>query len=264
MVEWKEITGFPGYEVSNNGQVRRGTSIKAQFADRKGYLSVRLWMHGKSHTRFVARLVAAAFIGERPEGMVVCHINGIKDDNHVENLKYGTPTENEHDKRRHGTAPIGERHPAAKLTEDKVLTIRARYRARFARCAIPPWHECRGFPRNLMTDQYESLRKAAQEATPGPWSVYRPHYSYSSLGIDGPGGVAVAYFSTVPAEGIPEEADAHFIAAANPATILALLAERDALREALWVCAEHNALHFGETHNTVAQARAALNQEASK
>lgn len=32
----------------------------------------------------------------------------------------------------------------------------------------------------------------------------------------------------------------------------------DALREALWVCVEHNALHFGERHNTVVQGRAAL------
>ena len=31
-----------------------------------------------------------------------------------------------------------------------------------------------------------------------------------------------------------------------------------ALREALWICVEHNALHFGETHNTVVQGRAAL------
>lgn len=31
-----------------------------------------------------------------------------------------------------------------------------------------------------------------------------------------------------------------------------------AMREALWVCAEHNALHFGELHNTVIQARSAL------
>lgn len=32
----------------------------------------------------------------------------------------------------------------------------------------------------------------------------------------------------------------------------------DALREALWICVEHNALHFGERHNTVVQGRAAL------
>lgn len=41
-----------------------------------------------------------------------------------------------------------------------------------------------------------------------------------------------------------------------------LLASQAALvgdmREALWICVEHNALHFGETHNTVVQGRAAL------
>lgn len=36
----------------------------------------------------------------------------------------------------------------------------------------------------------------------------------------------------------------------------------DALREALWICVEHNALHFGETHNTVVQGRAALSAAA--
>lgn len=40
-----------------------------------------------------------------------------------------------------------------------------------------------------------------------------------------------------------------------------LEAERDRLRDALWVVTEHNALHFGESHNTVIVARAALAQE---
>lgn len=35
-------------------------------------------------------------------------------------------------------------------------------------------------------------------------------------------------------------------------------ASHQRLKEALWVCAEHNALHFGENHNTVIQAREAL------
>ena len=37
-----------------------------------------------------------------------------------------------------------------------------------------------------------------------------------------------------------------------------LIAAAPELLEALWVCAEHNALHFGECHNTVIQARAAI------
>ena len=40
--------------------------------------------------------------------------------------------------------------------------------------------------------------------------------------------------------------------------------DADALREALWICVEHNALHFGETHNTVVQGRAALASAAQR
>ncbi len=51
-------------------------------------------------------------------------------------------------------------------------------------------------------------------------------------------------------------------AAGRIAALEAALAERDrvidAAKEALWVCAEHNALYHGEQHNTVTQARAAL------
>lgn len=46
-------------------------------------------------------------------------------------------------------------------------------------------------------------------------------------------------------------------------TIDVQAAEIERLREALWVVAEHNALHFGESHNTVIVARAALAQEGS-
>jgi hypothetical protein len=40
-------------------------------------------------------------------------------------------------------------------------------------------------------------------------------------------------------------------------------AEIARLREALWVVTEHNALQFGESHNTVIVGRAALAQEGS-
>jgi len=107
--------------------VRRGSVVKAQMVDRKGYQWVKLWIVGKSHTRYVARLVAAAYVGPRPVGYVVRHKDGVKQHNHFSNLEYGTRSENELDKRRHGTAPIGENHPAAKLTAAKVAAIRARY-----------------------------------------------------------------------------------------------------------------------------------------
>jgi hypothetical protein len=127
MVQWREIAGFTAYEISDHGDVRRGSVVKKQMADRKGYRWVSLWIGGKSRTRYIAPMVAAAFIGPRLEGQQVRHKNGINDDNRPANLEYGTRSENELDKRRHGTAPIGENHPAAKLTQKQVLEIRARY-----------------------------------------------------------------------------------------------------------------------------------------
>lgn len=106
--DWKPIADFPGYEVSDDGRVRRGGLVKKPRVDRKGYLLVTLWRDHKPHTRQISRLVAQAFIGPRPDGQVVRHCNGDKADNAKGNLVYGTPTENEHDKRAHGTAPIGE------------------------------------------------------------------------------------------------------------------------------------------------------------
>lgn len=39
-----------------------------------------------------------------------------------------------------------------------------------------------------------------------------------------------------------------------------LVAAAPDLLDALWVCMEHNALHFGENHNTVIHARAAIDK----
>ncbi|CAM4134449.1 NUMOD4 motif-containing HNH endonuclease [Kerstersia similis] len=126
--EWRPIDLFPGYLVSNMGRVRSGSGrIKSADSDRKGYLRVKLWSHGRPKNLKVHRLVHAAFNGQIPDGMVVRHCNGINTDNRAENLVVGTYAENESDKNRHGTALKGERHPMSRLTEDDVLAIRSRY-----------------------------------------------------------------------------------------------------------------------------------------
>lgn len=54
-----------------------------------GHLTVDLQKDGVNETVPVHELVAAAFLGPCPEGMVVCHRNGNKLDNSVSNLCYG-------------------------------------------------------------------------------------------------------------------------------------------------------------------------------
>ncbi|AVI85643.1 MULTISPECIES: NUMOD4 domain-containing protein [Pseudomonas syringae group] len=125
---WRDIDDWPGYEVSDQGRVRRGARLKAPDPDRKGYLRVKLWKNGKSKNRLIHGLVAAAFIGPRPAGCICRHADGDNQNNCYVNLSYGTPTENEADKIAHGTAISGERHPAAKLTREQVMAIRKRYK----------------------------------------------------------------------------------------------------------------------------------------
>lgn len=125
--QWAYVVDFPNYLVSNLGRINGPRGDLAQRIDRKGYRSVELSNDAGRVKRAVQRLVAEAFIGPRPDGCVVRHRDGDNTNNAATNLAYGTPTENEADKRIHGTTLLGERHPAAKLTEAQVRAIRARY-----------------------------------------------------------------------------------------------------------------------------------------
>ena len=118
--QWKPVNGYEGiYEVSSHrrvrsldrtvtrsdGQVRHleGKVLRPPLMQPSGYPVVNLYTQGRLKKRYVHSLVAESFIGERPEGMEVCHYDGSKTNNHVDNLRYGTPSENELDKLRHGT-----------------------------------------------------------------------------------------------------------------------------------------------------------------
>ncbi|MEV0646080.1 NUMOD4 motif-containing HNH endonuclease [Phytomonospora sp. NPDC050363] len=107
---WLPLPGYEEtYKVSTHGRVwsrpRRHTQggVLTVRTGMRGYTLVSLVQEGRQKTREVHRLVAAAFLGPRPEGMEVRHLDGDKQNPHVSNLAYGTPSENARDKRRHGT-----------------------------------------------------------------------------------------------------------------------------------------------------------------
>lgn len=117
---WREINGFDGYEVSSDGQVRsldrvitrrdgrtriaKGTVLKHIPKSKDDPRpTVRLWKKNRSKTVCVHTLVAQAFIGPRPENLEVRHIDGNSHNNNVQNLSYGTSSENHDDMVRHGT-----------------------------------------------------------------------------------------------------------------------------------------------------------------
>lgn len=110
---WVRVDGFERYEVSDQGRVRswipwRNTPLpRLIYIGSKGRKEHRMVIlrdgGGKRTQRLVHRLVLAAFVGPCPEGMEVRHVDGNPRNNHVGNLAYGTHSENERDKVRHGT-----------------------------------------------------------------------------------------------------------------------------------------------------------------
>lgn len=106
--KWKPIPDYEGfYEVSNFGRIRScsrmvrrsmggyqksGGIIRRLCVAKSGYATVGLSKYGEQRTYTVHVLVARAFIGE--SDLVVDHINGIKSDNRLKNLRYVTQREN--------------------------------------------------------------------------------------------------------------------------------------------------------------------------
>jgi len=135
---WKPI--YEGwYEISNHGRVRvaktrRGGGkighIMAEQTNRDGYVYVVLRYNGKYIYSAPHRLVAREFIGPVPEGHEVNHKNRkAKRDNGVWNLEYLTHAENIRHGLRNGVVHgrPGEQNGRAKLTEDKVRSMRRLY-----------------------------------------------------------------------------------------------------------------------------------------
>ena len=123
---WMPVAGYEGlYSVSNLGRVRsedrevacRDGGVRRQRAfirkvglNDDGYLVLNLSKDAKKRKHRVHVLVAAAFIGPRPEGMEVAHNDGSRAVSRLDNLRYDTHTGNMRDRVAHGTRPIRGAH----------------------------------------------------------------------------------------------------------------------------------------------------------
>ena len=103
--EWRDIPGFPGYQVTANGLVRSVTRkvrciggfrtvqgrILSQFPSKStGYYQVDV----SSKRQSVHRLIALAWVPGHFDGAWVDHLNGNRKDNRAVNLEWVTRSEN--------------------------------------------------------------------------------------------------------------------------------------------------------------------------
>jgi hypothetical protein len=126
-VEYREVPGFPGYRIGNDGSVLglNGQRLHPWNSGRgRRYPTVHLRRGDRSVHTYVHRLVAAAFIGPCPEGKEVCHNDNDGCNNRPGNLRYDTRSGNLADRDRHGTHQRGERNPAARLTNAQADEMR--------------------------------------------------------------------------------------------------------------------------------------------
>jgi hypothetical protein len=115
--QWLSVPGYPGYEISDQGQVRsldregRGRwgprKFKGQILTQVmvggppgtggRYHACTLYQNGKPKQVVIHILVLEVFVGPRPEGMCGCHRDDDPDNNRLKNLYWGTPTQNARD-----------------------------------------------------------------------------------------------------------------------------------------------------------------------
>ncbi len=92
-MEIRDCEGYPGFKISDTGEVFKDDE-PVKIRNTRGYHIVSLTkINGYYGEELVHRLVVRAFRG-LPKKLFVDHINGIKNNNRLENLEAVTPKEN--------------------------------------------------------------------------------------------------------------------------------------------------------------------------
>lgn len=166
---WKDVVGYEGLYVVNNAGVVKSLDkcrtkkysngniavmifcgrVLSPKVEKSGYITHTLTKDGVRKTVKVHRLVATAFIPNPENKPQVNHINGIKSDNHVQNLEWATTFEN-----RQHAYDIGLQKPTSGIkngmcthTEDEIKFILKMYASGMRQIDIVNEH---GFKKELV------------------------------------------------------------------------------------------------------------------
>lgn len=130
----RDIPGYEGlYRVSDQGNVWTIKNKRTLGQNiNNTYLRVQLSKNGIWKRYQVHTLVMLAFVGPRPEGFQVDHINRVRTDNRLANLRYLHHSENEAQGRAQKNKlykypQFGEKNGQSKLTDDQRREIVAKY-----------------------------------------------------------------------------------------------------------------------------------------
>lgn len=137
-VQWKPIPGFPLYEASEFGRVRRslkstaitctkpGRVLRLQKAPSNkncGHYSLR--KGGRTFNIRAGNIVLITFCKPKPSKRhECCHKNDDANNNHYTNLYWGTRKQNMRDAIKNGRTTKGSKNTSAKLTEIQVAEIK--------------------------------------------------------------------------------------------------------------------------------------------
>ena len=148
--EKRPIPGYNGkFWASDRGKIFSSRG-QGYFHDIKqynsnGYRMVSLWRDGKTFSVSVHRLVMLAFVGQPPENTEVMHLNSIRNDNRIENLRYGSHSCN--------MAFVPEARLARK---EKALLARTRMREAYTKKSIN--YKIRASWPRITDEQYEQYK----------------------------------------------------------------------------------------------------------
>lgn len=140
--EQREVKGWRGYYVTNLGRVfsfkMQGYQRSVVRLDRPPVELIPVKEQRRNGNRLVplrdgrdrrkvlrlAAMVAEAFIGARPNGLLVCHKDDDQANNAATNLYYGTQRQNVDDAMRNGRVPKGQTHTKATISDEVARQIR--------------------------------------------------------------------------------------------------------------------------------------------
>jgi len=130
MEEWKVINDFPNYSVSNMGNVKNNNTELILKPNKKklGYLEIKLYSNNSKRNYFlIHRLVAIHFLPNCNNYKEIDHINHIKNDNRLINLRWCDRSINSSNRRKFTNAVSKYKGVFWKKNRQKWIVVLVKY-----------------------------------------------------------------------------------------------------------------------------------------